>query len=224
MIPGLRRQAKRLLGVVLVTGSAALAALSSAPVQAQLAGKYEVRKGETLFRITSKVKPSGIAHKQMMMAIQAANPGAFKDGNINRLQAGTVLAIPGAEEVARILAGGVDTKVREDVREAVAAIAPAPAPARTPDRPSSLLTAKEAAARYQDGLELERKGDLQGAMSAFLKAGESGNGLAQRKLGQIYDSGNAVVPRDYQTSLKWYEKARLQGVKIDKPLSRAPVP
>lgn len=215
---------RHIQAIVLSLGSAMLAVVSTSSARAQPAGKHEVRKGETLFGITSRVKHPGITHRQMMSAIQAANPGAFTDGNINRLQAGAVLAIPGAEEVARILAGAVDTKVREDVQEAVAAIAPLPAPAKAPDRPSSLLTAKEAAARYQDGLELERKGDLQGAMAAFLKAGESGHGLAQRKLGQIYDSGNSVVPRDYQTSLKWYEKARLQGVKIDKPLSRAPVP
>lgn len=201
-----------------------LGALISSPVLAQQAVKHEVRKGETLFGITSKVKHPGITHKQMMTAIHAANPGAFTDGNINRLQAGAVLAIPGPEDVARILAGGAGPKLREEAREVVAAIAPSPAPAKKPVRPSSPLTPKEAEARFQEGLELERKGDLQGAMSAFLKAGESGNGLAQKKLGQIYDSGNALVPRDYQTSLKWYEKARLQGVKIDKPLSRAPVP
>jgi FimV-like protein len=198
-------------------------ALNSSPALTQVAATHEVRKGETLFGITSKVKPSGITHKQMMMAIQAANPAAFKDGDINRLQAGAVLAIPAADDVARILAGGVATKVREEAREVVAAIAPAPAFVKTPERPSSLLTPKEAAARYKDGLERERKGDLQGALSAFLQAGESGNGLAQRRLGQIYDSGNAVVPRDYQTSLKWYQKAREQGVSIDKPLSRAPL-
>lgn len=217
MIAATGSKARLLLAAVLSL------ALSSAAAQAQVAATHEVRKGETLFGITSKVKPSGITHKQMMMAIHAANPAAFRDGDINRLQAGAVLAIPGPEDVARILAGGVPTKVREEPREVIAAIAPLPAPAKTPERRPSPLTPKEAAARYQAGRALERKGDLQGAMSAYLQAGESGNGLAQRRLGQIYDSGNAVVPRDYQTSLKWYQKAREQGVSIDKPLSRAPL-
>jgi len=29
-----------------------------------------------------------------------------------------------------------------------------------------------------------------------------------------------VVQRDYQAALKWYQKAREQGVDIDKPLQR----
>jgi hypothetical protein len=71
---------------------------------------------------------------------------------------------------------------------------------------------------------MERRGDYRGALTAFLEAGEAGHGQAQRKLGQIYDKGNPAVPRDYQTSLKWYQKAREQGVDIDKPLPRMGAP
>ena len=78
-----------------------------------------------------------------------------------------------------------------------------------------------AAKRYRDGMALEGRGDLQGAFAAFLEAGESGHGLAQRRLGQIYDTGNTMVPRDYQTALKWYQKAREQGVDIEKPIHRS---
>ena len=67
---------------------------------------------------------------------------------------------------------------------------------------------------------MERKGDDQGALKAFLEAGEAGYGLAQRRLGQIYDKGNKAVQRDYQASLRWYQKARDQGVEIEKPLPR----
>ena len=70
--------------------------------------------------------------------------------------------------------------------------------------------------RYEDGLALEHKGDDQGALRAFLEAGEGGYGLAQRKLGQIYDRGNGAVKRDLQTSIIWYQRARAQGVPIDK--------
>ena len=80
--------------------------------------------------------------------------------------------------------------------------------------------AEAAAKRYREGQGMERRGDHRGALAAFLEAGEAGHGLAQRKLGQIYDKGNAVVPRDYQVALKWYQKAREQGVEIDKPLQR----
>ena len=82
------------------------------------------------------------------------------------------------------------------------------------------LPAEAGVRRYREGLALERRGDHQEALTAFIEAGESGHGLAQRRLGQIYDKGNSAVQRDYQASLKWYQKAREQGVEIDKPLQR----
>jgi TPR repeat protein len=55
-------------------------------------------------------------------------------------------------------------------------------------------------------------------MKAYLAAGDSGHGEAQKRLGDIYNMGNAVVPRDYETALRWYQKARAQGIEIPKPL------
>ena len=95
---------------------------------------------------------------------------------------------------------------------------------RIPDREQVAAVTRagaEATKRYRAGLGYERKGDDSAALKAFLEAGEGGHGLAQRKLGMIYDKGNSAVERDYQTSLKWYEKAREQGVPIPKPLVRS---
>ena len=83
---------------------------------------------------------------------------------------------------------------------------------------SSTLTAREAADRYTLGTLHERRKDLRAAFIAYTEAGEAGYGLAQKKLGDIYSNGNAVVERDYETALKWYEKAREQGIEIPKPL------
>ena len=77
------------------------------------------------------------------------------------------------------------------------------------------------ALRYQQGITLERRGDERAAFKAYLDAGEGGYGLAQRKLGERYDSGDGVQ-RDYQSSLKWYQKAREQGVPIPAPLVHSP--
>jgi TPR repeat protein len=94
-------------------------------------------------------------------------------------------------------------------------------PAKPPGKPAVALPgAEEAAKRYREGQALERKGDEAGALKAYLEAAEAGNGPAQRRLGQIYDKGNSAVQRDYQASLKWYQKAREQGIEIDKPLPR----
>jgi FimV-like protein len=78
------------------------------------------------------------------------------------------------------------------------------------------LAAADPALRYQQGVTLEKRGDEVGAFKAYLEAGEAGHGLAQRKLGELYDNGDGV-PRDYQSSLKWYQKAREQGVLVPAP-------
>ena len=74
-----------------------------------------------------------------------------------------------------------------------------------------------AEARYQEGLRHELNGDNRSALLAFVDAGNAGHGQAQRKLGDIYGSGNSAVKRDYDVALRWYEKARAQGVEIPKP-------
>jgi TPR repeat protein len=82
---------------------------------------------------------------------------------------------------------------------------------------------KEAAAhRHVEGLAMERRGDEQGAFVAFIEAAEDGYPPAQRRLGEIYDSRNAAVVRDYSKSIQWYEKAREGGEEI--PPQKSPYP
>ena len=47
----------------------------------------------------------------------------------------------------------------------------------------------------------------------------NGHGPAQKKLGDIYGSGHGDVQRDYETSLRWYQRAREQGIEIPQPFS-----
>ncbi len=197
---------------------AAVTALIALPAQAQTAPTHEVRRGDTLFGIARKSMQAGVSRNQMILAIWRANQGAFPGGNINILEVGTVLNIPSRDAVAAIESSEADRLVREMLAK--------PAP---PTQVAAIPLAKPAAAppgkeqasrRYQEGLAMERRADHQGALNAFVEAGEAGHGLAQRKLGQIYDTGNSAVQRDYQASLRWYQKAREQGVEIDKPLPR----
>jgi TPR repeat protein len=81
---------------------------------------------------------------------------------------------------------------------------------------------ESSARRHAAGVALERRGDDAGAFIAFLEAAEAGHPPAQRKLGEIYDSGNTVVERDYQAAIRWYEKAR-EGGEVLPPL-RSPYP
>jgi TPR repeat protein len=79
------------------------------------------------------------------------------------------------------------------------------------------LTLRMAAKRYEQGVMYERKQDYRAALVAYDESGQSGYGPAQKKLGDFYGTGNEAVVRDYETALKWYEKARDQGVAIPVP-------
>jgi TPR repeat protein len=78
----------------------------------------------------------------------------------------------------------------------------------------------EAARQHAAGLALEKRGDERGAYAAYLAAAEQGHPPAQRRLGEIYDSGNSVVKRDYEESIRWYQKAREGGEDVPPPKPR----
>ena len=65
-------------------------------------GDYRVRNGDTLARIASQVKPSGISLDQMLVALYQANPEAFVGNNMNRLKAGQILTVPEADKAGAI--------------------------------------------------------------------------------------------------------------------------
>jgi pilus assembly protein FimV len=79
-------------------------AAGAAPDQAApLAGSsYRVGKGDTLTKIARSLRAdSPAAIDQTMMAVYRANPDAF-GGNINILRRGSVLRMPGADEIAAL--------------------------------------------------------------------------------------------------------------------------
>lgn len=76
--------------------------------------------------------------------------------------------------------------------------------------------------RHAQGLAMEHRGDQKGALVAFHDAAEQGYPPAQRKLGEIYDEGNIAVKRDYEESIRWYQKARENGEIL--PPQKNPMP
>lgn len=197
------------------------------PLQAQVTPSvtHEVRRGDTLYAIAGKTRHEGVSRNQMILAIWRANPSAFPSGSIHLIEVGTVLSIPPRETVAAIASVEADREVRELLASKPAAPASAQVAATRPqDSATGTATAarslEKAIRRFEEGLSLERQGDDRGALTAFLESGDAGYGLAQRKLGQIYDKGNSAVRRDFQASIYWYQKARAQGVELDRPISR----
>jgi TPR repeat protein len=89
---------------------------------------------------------------------------------------------------------------------------------------AEVLTTEQASQRFKQGEVYERKHDLRSALDAYTVAGEAGHPLAQKKLGDLYSTGNAAVARDYEVALKWYQKARDQGVEIPSPFNYPATP
>lgn len=78
------------------------AAPAEQPAPDALSDTYTAQEGDTLWRIAQRaIGESGLSGSQMMMAIYRANPEAFL-GNINALQAGSILRIPTLEEAGEL--------------------------------------------------------------------------------------------------------------------------
>jgi pilus assembly protein FimV len=73
------------------------AAPASAPSQIQ-GNEYKTTSSDTLWEIAQRTRQGGSVH-QAMLAIQELNPGAFVDGNINRLKSGQVLRLPDDQQI-----------------------------------------------------------------------------------------------------------------------------
>lgn len=202
---------------------------AGAPAATASGPAHVVKKGETLYAIARKYRPAGATLNQMLVALFRANPQAFENEDANQLKSGSTLTIPGGDAVRAVDAAEAVRTVQSwqrkpappapaappAVKETPAPLAP-PKPAVKPV-PGAKLNPAEAEARYKEGMALERAGNERAALQAFTDAGESGHGPAQKRLGEIYDKGNSVVTRDYGTALRWYQKAREQGIAIPKP-------
>jgi TPR repeat protein len=84
--------------------------------------------------------------------------------------------------------------------------------AQLPAGPS--MSPEAAAQRHADGLAFQKSGNDKAAFAAFLDAAEHGHPPAQRRLGEIYDTGNSAVERDYVESIRWYQAAREGGEQL----------
>ncbi|SEM53401.1 pilus assembly protein FimV [Pseudomonas sp. ok272] len=83
------------------------AAAQAPAVNAPVTGasqQHVTSKRDTLWEIAAKARNGG-SIQQTMLAIQALNPDAFIDGNINRLKTGQVLRLPDASQITRLPQG-----------------------------------------------------------------------------------------------------------------------
>ncbi|MEO8018481.1 MAG: FimV/HubP family polar landmark protein [Pseudomonadota bacterium] len=75
---------------------------NAAPIAAGGGDSYEVQRGDSLSAIARRLSASsGAQTSQLMVSIYRGNAGAF-EGDMNRLRAGSVLRIPGSDEIAAV--------------------------------------------------------------------------------------------------------------------------
>ena len=104
----------------------------------------------------------------------------------------------------------------EAAAPAAMTLAAAPAP---PIHPAPIeVNAQES---FQLGKHLEEAGKPREAIVAYERAANASqgapSGAAAKRLGEIFDTGAAGTPRDYETALRWYDKARMAGETVAKP-------
>ncbi len=78
------------------------AAPAPTPRVSEQQGEYLVRRGDTLSGIASRKLPAGVSLDQMLVSLYRNNPNAFVASNMNRLRAGSVLTLPGAEAAQQV--------------------------------------------------------------------------------------------------------------------------
>src|SRR5258706_11338003 len=127
----------------LLACAALLTNFYSSLLQAQApaaSGTYEVRKGEGLLAISSKLGYEAATRFQIVAGIYRANQEVFPDGNINVLKEGQVLKLPSREEVAAISAAEASrlwqTLVARRAPPPIASVKPAPLPEVAPKEPA----------------------------------------------------------------------------------------
>lgn len=147
---------------------------------------YQVKKGDTLAKIASQVKPEGISLDQMLVALYRSNSSAFIGNNMNRLRAGQILKVPDAataESISNKEAHGVVVAQAADFnayRNKLAGQVATAEPQKAPEAKQSAagkITAKveekpTAANESKDKLKLSKAG------AASASAEKPGAGIA----------------------------------------------
>ena len=106
-------------------------------------GEYgPVSPGQTLWNIANSVRPdASVSVNQMMVALLRANPEAFSQENINRLKSGSVLRVPGQEEVNRLSDADAALLVSQQAVAWRSPRAPVPQPAESHYRTKQAIRA-----------------------------------------------------------------------------------
>jgi TPR repeat protein len=150
---------------------------------------YKVKKGDTVLALSGKFRYPKATTNQMAYAIIHANLDKFGQRTVELWRPGATLKIP--DEAAVLKTG-----------------------AKTADAYVAQL--RKSDARYREAVALEKKGDMNAAVPAYIDSAKIGHPLADLRLGQLYDMDRTgTLPRDLQESIKHYQAARKAGLTVE---------
>ncbi len=202
--------------------AAAAPAPAPAPVRRARAN-YKVQPGDTLGRIASENRAGSVSLDQMLVALVRANPGAFIDGNMNRLLAGRTLAVPSADEAQAIETGEARREVSAQSADFASyrarlaqAVAAAPAPAAPPSsstgqgRVTTRVEDKGAPSKTGDQLKIAANAAARDEAVARQKAlkAEQAKAAELRRLNEEVKKANELAAREAARAQKEAEAKR----------------
>ncbi|MDX1403924.1 MAG: FimV/HubP family polar landmark protein [Woeseiaceae bacterium] len=176
-------------------------------------GDVIVQRGDTLWSITSRVRPdSRLSMNQTMLAIFEANPQAFAD-NINIMRAGATLRIPSADEIFRISRGDALAEVQRQN----AAWAGGPAAIGSDTQPSlTLLPPDEDVDLFDDGVDQDATDEPEQTFEDLVAADEARIDEIESLLADHEDS--LIELTDNELAALRVELAELRGEEPPPPL------
>ncbi len=178
-------------------------------------GDVEVRKGDTLWGLASRLRPdTRLTMSQTMLAIFEANREAF-GGNINVLRAGASLRIPSADEVFRIDRGTAIGEVQRQ-HSAWGGAAGYTAPEAPSTRPSLTLVPPD---------DEDASGDYADDASSFeplSREQEVQNRIAELEAADVPNRQSLIEVRDNELAALRQELANIRGEVYEPPVVEQP--
>jgi len=162
-----------------------------------------VKRGDTLNKIASGLKPDGISLEQMLVALYRENKAAFINNNMNQLKTGQILRVPSAADVGKIAKREAQSEIQVQVadwkgyREQVAgAVATSAGKAASNEATGKIAVAKPAsptpAAPGTDQLKIAKTEVIGGkAGSANAGGAAGGKNAAQDQLNAMKEDAIA---------------------------------
>ena len=153
---------------------------------------YRVRRGDTLYKIASKLGYKGIRKEQMMMALFNKNKRAFSKRNMNNLKAGALLSRPSYQEAKALSSRKAKAQVVAQARAWKQGRAGSRIAKKTNN--TKTVVASNASNRTNNKARVEVMGS-QSAVNTNLTPGSTGSATLKELTNQLALTNEALTTR-----------------------------